>query len=176
FQSATQNADTGCSVALKLQVIQALDCIEQSHAAARNQTFLNCGASGGEGIFYAGLAILHLNLGARANADNRDSAGELRHALLELLAIIVAGGFLDLRFDLANARMDIFGAATTFNDGGVIFMGNNTASGTKIGQGDAIQAASHLFADHLSAGQDGDVTWHLSAAVSEAGRSARQHV
>ncbi len=60
-----------------------------------------------EGVFHAGLAELQLNLGARANLDQAHATGELRQTLLQLLAVVVAGGVVDLRLDLLDAGLDV---------------------------------------------------------------------
>src|SRR6202023_2302532 len=57
-------------------------------------------ARGVEHVLDAVLLLLDLDLGAAADADHRDAAGELGKALLQLLAVVVGGGFLDLRLDL----------------------------------------------------------------------------
>jgi hypothetical protein len=40
-------------------------------------------------VLDAGLLLLHLGLGGRADLDDRDAADELGEALLELLAVVV---------------------------------------------------------------------------------------
>jgi hypothetical protein len=50
------------------------------------------------------LALLDFDLGRVADADHRDAAGELGQTLLQLLAVVVRGGFLDLRLDKSNSR------------------------------------------------------------------------
>ena len=47
-------------------------------------------------VIHAILALLHLDLGRAADADHRDAARELGQALLQLLAVVVRGGLLDL--------------------------------------------------------------------------------
>jgi hypothetical protein len=42
------------------------------------------------------LLLLHLGLGGSADLDDRDTAGQLRQALLELLPVEVGVGVLDL--------------------------------------------------------------------------------
>jgi hypothetical protein len=51
-------------------------------------------------VLDAGLLLLHLGLGRGADLDDGHAADELGEALLELLAIVVAGGVLDLLADL----------------------------------------------------------------------------
>ncbi len=60
----------------------------------------------------------HLDLGRAADADHRDAAGELGQALLQLLTVVVRGGFLDLRLDLRNAGLDVGLLAGAVDDGG----------------------------------------------------------
>ena len=57
------------------------------------------------GIVDAVLALLDLDLGRAADADDGDAGGELGQPLLQLLAIVVGGGLLDLRLDLADAAL-----------------------------------------------------------------------
>jgi hypothetical protein len=52
------------------------------------------------------LLLLHLRLGGRADLHDGDAAGELGEALLELLAIEVGVGVLDLGLDLVDAALD----------------------------------------------------------------------
>src|SRR5436190_672254 len=59
-----------------------------------------------EGVLDAVLLLLHLRLGGRADLHDGDAAGELREALLELLAVEVGVGGLDLRLDLVDAALD----------------------------------------------------------------------
>jgi hypothetical protein len=56
------------------------------------------------GVLDAGLLLLHLGLGGRADLDRRDAAGELRQPLLELLAVVVDVGVLDLARGSAAMR------------------------------------------------------------------------
>ena len=73
---------------------------DERHAAAGDDALFDGRAGRVERVLDAGLLLLHLGLGRRADLDHRDAADELRQALLELLAVVVAGGVLDLRADL----------------------------------------------------------------------------
>jgi hypothetical protein len=61
-------------------------------------------------VLDAGLLLLHLGLGRGADVDDGHAAGQLGQALLELLAVVVGGGFLDLAADLLDAALDVGGA------------------------------------------------------------------
>jgi len=59
----------------------------------------SCTACAGcvEGVLDAILFLLHFDIGGAADPDHRDAAGELGKTLLQLLAVVVRGGLLDLR-------------------------------------------------------------------------------
>jgi DNA primase len=54
------------------------------------------------------LLLLHLGLGRGADLDDRDAAGQLREALLELLAVEVGVGVLDLGLELLAELFERF--------------------------------------------------------------------
>ena len=74
------------------------------------------------GVIDAVLALLHLDLGRTSDAYYRDPAGELGQPFLQLLAVVVRGGFLDLRLDLGNASLDVGLLARATNDCGVLLV------------------------------------------------------
>ena len=144
--------------------------MKQRHAAARHDTFLDGRAGRVQRIVDAILLLLHLDLGGTADLDHRDTAGELRQTLLQLLAVVVGRGALNLLSDLGDAPLDLVLLAAATDDRGVV-----------LGDGDALGLAEHLHRDvleldaeilgnHLAAGQDGDVLQHGLAAIAEAGR------
>ena len=68
------------------------------------------------------LLLLDFDLGRAADADHRDAAGELGQTLLQLLAVVVGGGLLDLRLDLADAGLDVRLLAGAVDDRGVFLV------------------------------------------------------
>ena len=90
-------------VVLRADLLQRLGGTEQGDAAARQDAFLDRRAGRMHRIINAILALLHLDLGRAADADHRDAARELGETLLQLLAVVVRGGLLDLRLDLRDA-------------------------------------------------------------------------
>ena len=69
---------------------------EQCDPATGDDTLLDGRTCGRERVLDAVLLLLELDLGGRADLHDRDAAGELGQALLELLAIPVGVGVLDL--------------------------------------------------------------------------------
>src|SRR3989304_3414044 len=59
-----------------------------------------------EGVPHAQLLLLQLPLGRRADLEDGDAAGELRHALVQLLAVEVGRGLVLLGLDLLHPRLD----------------------------------------------------------------------
>ena len=59
------------------------------------------------GVLDAVLVLLELDLGGRADLDDGDAAGQLGEALLELLAVVVGVGVLDLGADLVDPTGDL---------------------------------------------------------------------
>ena len=80
---------------------------QQRDAAAGDDAFFDRRTRGVQRVFDAGLLFLHLDFGGGTDLDHGHAAGQLGHALLQLLAVVVAGGFLDLHADLLDARFDV---------------------------------------------------------------------
>ena len=81
-----------------------------------------------ERVLDAGLLLLHLDLGGGADIDDGDTAGELGQALLELLAVVVGGGLLDLAPDLLDPALDVGPLAGALDDRCVL-LGDDDALG-----------------------------------------------
>ena len=79
---------------------------QQRHAAAGHDAFFDRGLRGVHRVLDARLLLLHLGLGRRADLDDGDAADQLGQPLLQLLAVVVRGGVLDLRAQLLDAALD----------------------------------------------------------------------
>src|SRR4029434_8637285 len=84
------------------ELLQSLDGPQQRNSAAWEDAFLDRGTGCMHRVFDAVLALLHFDLGRATDAEHGDSPGELGQPLLQLLAVVVRGCFLDLRLDLAE--------------------------------------------------------------------------
>ena len=122
------------------------------------------------------LLLLQLDLGGRADLDDRDATGQLGEALLELLFVVVRGGVLDLRLDLGHSGLDLVRLAGSVDDRRVVLGGNDATRRPEVLRRDRVELAADLLADDRAAGQDGDVAEHLLAAVAEARGLDRQHL
>src|SRR3954469_7014488 len=100
---------------------------------------------------------LHLNFSRATNPDHRHPTGELGQALLQLLAIVVRRGLLDLRLDLLNAPFDVLLGARPVDDGRVFFFHAHPLGATEHVEGHVLQLDAEVFRHGRAAGQDRDV-------------------
>src|SRR3569623_1849167 len=176
FHRAVRDRDADILVVVvALEILHALQGANQCNAAARDDAFFHCGAGGVQGIFDAGLLLLHFHLGGGTDFNHCHTAGELRHALLQLLLVVVGGRFLDLGLDLLNASLDVGLLAGTIDDGAVLFGDHDLLGGAQVVQGGLLKRETHFFTDHLAVGQNSDVLQHGLAAVAETGGLHRAH-
>src|ERR1700730_8270188 len=119
-------------------------------------------------IIHAILALLDFGFSRAADADHRDTACELGQTLLQLLTVVVRGGFLDLRLDLADAGFDVGLLAGAADDGGVLLVDHHLLGATEHGERDVLHLDAEIFGDRLTAGQYRDVLQHGLAAIAEA--------
>src|SRR5699024_1346121 len=114
------------------------------------------------------LALLELDLGGRARADDGDTAGELGEALLELLAVVVRVGVLDLGLDLVDATGDLLLVAAALDDRRLVLGDDDLAGLAEQVELGGLEREADLLGDDLAAGEDRDVGEHRLAAVTEA--------
>src|SRR6202790_3973106 len=168
LERAAKDVDTGEHVALRLDLVERRDCVDEHHTASGHNALLDGGARGGHGVLHAVLLLLELGLCRRTDLDHGDAAAELGKALLELLLVPVAGGLLDLGLDLLDPALDRVLAAVALDDGGVV-LGDGHAAGTaQRAELRGVQLEADLLADHLATGEDRDVLEHRLAAITEA--------
>src|SRR4029077_16744124 len=93
-----------------------LDRVQERDTATGDDALLERRAGRLDGVLDAMLLLLHLGLGRSADLDHRDAARQLREALLELLAIEVGIGVLDLGLELLDPRLDRLAVAGAVDD------------------------------------------------------------
>ncbi len=115
------------------------------------------------------LLLLELDLGGRADLQDRDTAGQLGEALLQLLAVVVGVGVLDLGLDLVDATLDVVLGAGALDDRGLVLRDDDLAGTAEQVERDVLELQADLFGDDLTTGEDGHVLQHRLAALAEAG-------
>ena len=151
------------------ELVDILCRADESNAAAGDDAFLDRRAGGVHGVLNASLLLLHLGLGCGADLDDGDAADQLGEALLELLAVVVGGGLVDLVADLLDAAFDGLGVALAFDDGGVVLVDGDALGAAEVLELHVLELDAEVFGDGLAAGEDGDVLKHGLAAIAEAG-------
>src|SRR5579863_6198483 len=170
FHGALDDADTdGFVLVGALDAFDGRDGADEGHAAAGDDAFFNGRTGGVQRVFHAHLLFLHFALGRGADIDDGHTTGELRQAFLELLAVVIGGGFVDLAADLVHAALDVAVLAATFNDGGVFLVDDNGLGAAEVGEFDGLELDAEVIGDEFATGEDRDVFEHGLAAVAEAG-------
>ncbi len=121
-------------------------------------------------VLNAGLLFLHFDLGSSANLDHGYTTGELGDSLLQLLAIVVGTGVLDLDADFADTCLDGLAVTGTIDDGGVVLVHGDALGRTQVLQRRALEIQAHFLGDHRAAGQDRNILQHGLTTVTETGR------
>src|SRR5580700_45321 len=171
LQRLAYDVDAGFLVVVRsTHLLERLAGAQQRNAAARQHAFLDRGSRRMHRVVDAILALLDLDLGGAADAVHRNAARELGKTFLQLLAVVVGGGLLDLRLDLRDAVLDVFLLAAAVDDRGVLLVDHHLLGLAEHRQRDVLELDAKVFADRLAAGQDGDVLQHGLAAIAEAGR------
>ena len=115
-----------------------------------------------------GPSFLHFDFGGGTDLDDGHAAGQLGNALLQLFAVVVAGGFLDLHADLLDAGFDGLLVAGTIDEGGVFLADSTRLAWPRSFRVAFSRVRPVFFGDDDAAGQDGDVFQHGLATVAEA--------
>ena len=120
------------ALAAQLQLLERGQAADVGHAAAGDDALLHRGAGGVQRVLDPGLLLLHLGLGGRADVDHRHAADQLGQPLLELLAVVVGGGLLDLRADLLDAALDVGLLAGAVDERGVVLVDDDPLGAAEV--------------------------------------------
>ena len=142
---------------------------QQGDAATGDDALFDGGTGGRQRVLDAVLLLLELHLGGGADLDDGDAAGQLGQPLLELLAVPVGVGVVDLALDLRDATLDVLVGAGTLDDGGVVLGDDDLAGPAEQVERGGVELEADLLGDDLAAGEDGDVLEHRLATLAEAG-------
>src|SRR5206468_4931554 len=147
-----------------------LDRVQERDTAAGDDALLERRAGRLHGVLDPVLLLLHLGLGRSADLDHGDAARQLREPLLELLAVEVGVGVLDLGLELLDPALDRLAVAGAVDDRRRVLVDDDAAGTAELRELRVLELESELLGDHLAAGENRDVLEHALAAVAEAGR------
>src|SRR3954471_12698020 len=173
FDRALDDVDADLLIAFELQAVEHLRRTNQRDAAAGDDPLFDRRLGRVHRVLDARLLLLHLGLGRRTDLDHRDAADQLGQPLLQLLAVVVRGGVLDLRADLLDAALDRFGVAAAFHDRRVVLVDGDLLRLAEVVDFDAFELEAEIFGDRFAVGQNRDVFEHRLAAIAEARRLDR---
>ena len=171
FHRAAGDVDADLLVVVfAFEVFNGFDGADESNTTAGDDAFFNGSAGGVQRVFNAVFFLFHLNFGRSAHFDDGNATRQFGDALLQFFAVVIGGGFFDLRTDAGHAGFDFRGVAAAADDGGVFFADDDTLGGAEDGHVGAFQGHAQFFRDDLAVGEDGDVFEHGFATVAEARR------
>src|SRR5271167_4329386 len=165
--------DTDLFGLARAHVVEHARRANQRDAAAGHYALFDCGAGGMQRIFDACLLFFHLDFGRRADANHRDAADQLRQPLLQLLAIVVRGGLLDLGANLLDPTLDVGLLARAIDNRAVVLVDHQPLGAAEVSQSDVLELESELLGNRAAAGQNGDIFEHRLAPIAEARRLDR---
>ena len=142
---------------------------QQGDATTGDDTFLDGRLRGAHRILDAVLLLLQLHLRGSADLQDGHATGELRQTFLELLAVVVGVGVLDLALDLGDATGDLSLVAGALDDGGLVLGDHDLAGLAQHVERDGIDLEADLLGDDLATCEDRHVLQHRLATIAEAG-------
>src|SRR5579864_2207435 len=165
---ALHDVDADLLVAFEFQLVEGHSRAGQRDSAARDDALFNGRAGCVHRVFYAGFLLFHFGFGRRANFNDGHAADQLRQPLLQLLAVVVAGGLLNLAANFFYAAFDLGVLAFAFDDGGVVLVDGDFLRLAQVRKLNVFELDAEIFRDRLAAGQDCDVLQHGFATIAEA--------
>src|SRR6266508_564839 len=131
--------------------------VDQGRPTTGHDALLDRGARRGDGVLDAVLLLLELHLGGGADLDDAHAAGQLGQPLLQLLAVPVGVGVLDLGLDLADPALDCGGVTGAVDDGRVVLGDDDATRLAEHLEADLVELEADLGSHDLTAGQGRDV-------------------
>jgi hypothetical protein len=121
-------------------------------------------------VFEGLPAALQLRLRRRADADDRDAAGELPETLLQLLAVVVALRLVHRTAEVLHAVCDRLLLALAADDRRGLAPDDDAPRPPKIGEREVLELHAELLGHDAPAGEDGEVLEQLLPPLAESGR------
>src|SRR5881275_1746955 len=153
FNGTANNRHADFFIAFEvLDVVERFLRAQQRDTAAWDDAFLNRRTSGVQRVFDPSFLLFHLGLSRSTDVDDRNASGEFRQALLQFLAIVIAGRLFDLTTNLSNAALDIGFFAFAFDNGGVLLVHCDALGPAHVVELDVLKLDTEVFADQSAAG------------------------
>src|SRR5207247_7914240 len=118
--------------------------------------------------FNTTLLLPHLGLSRRTHLDHCNAANQLGQTLLQLLAVVVGGGLLDLRPDLLHPALDIGALSAAIDECGVVLVDRHALGSAELLDLDALELDAEVLRDRLAASENSNILQHRLATIAEA--------
>src|SRR5579862_8969724 len=165
---ALDDVDANLLIAFGLHLVERCGATRQSNSAARDNSLFHGCARRMHCIFHAGFLFLHFGFGCGADFNDGYATDQFRQPLLQLLAVVVAGGLVDLAANFFHAAFDLSVLAFAFDDGRVVLVDGDLLGLAEVGDLNVLELDAEIFGDGLAAGQDRDILQHRLATIAEA--------
>src|SRR6266853_3049130 len=152
YESTLHNVDADLLIALELQLVECGDAAGQGYTAARDNAFFDGRTGGVHGVFDASLLLFHLGLGRGTYLDDSHATDQLCQPLLQLLAVVVAGGLLDLAANFLYSAFDLGVLAFAFEHCGVVLVDCDFFGLAEIADLYILELGAQVFGDGLATG------------------------
>ena len=156
--------------------VEAPGQLEQGGAAAGNDSLFHRRPGGIEGVFDPQFAVLEFGFGGGTHLDHGHTTGQFGDPLIELFAVVIGVGVVELAANGANPGGYGVLVITGGHNRGAVFGDRDPAGAAQIRQGDLVEGHGLVFAHHGGAGEDGDVGQHGLAAIAKARRPHGGHL
>ena len=120
------------------------------------------------------LLLFQFHFSGSANFDHTYATSQLGQALLELLAVIVAGRLFNQGADLAHTSLDLLLFASPLDDSRVVFGNYNCAGPSQVTETGILKFEAGLLGDDFTTGENSDIFQYGITAVAKA-RSLHGH-
>src|SRR5204862_3460884 len=120
LEGAFHGIDADLVIAIGFEFVESVHPTAECNSAARDDSLFNRRARRMHRIFHAGFLLFHFGFGGSADFNDGHTADQLRQPLLQLLAVVVTGGLIDLAANFFYAAFDLVVLAFAFDDGGVV--------------------------------------------------------
>ena len=150
-------------------LLDRLAAAQQGHAAAGEDAFFDRRAGGVQGVFDAGLGLLHVGFGAAPTemiATPPVSLASRSWNFSWSYSLSVSSIWLR---SCSIAGLDLVRLAGALDDRGVVLVDLDLLGPAELLELEVLELEAQVFADHRAAGEDGHVAEHRLAAIAEAG-------
>ena len=118
-------------------------------------------------VFNTCFLFFHFDFSRCTYLDHSNTTCQLRNALLELLAIIVRRGILDLNTNLAHATLNRISITRAVDERRVVFVHSDALGITEVLKTCALEIETNFFRNHRTAGQDSNVLEHRLTTIAK---------